>query len=224
MIQYRIISIGALSHHPLWAKRMPMRTAHATTVLIETGDKKILIDPGLPSPAIEARLAERAGLTPAEITDVFLTNFRPAHRAGLGAFGHANCYLSEREREAVGMHLLGQFEQTEDEDAKEILRHEIALLKQLKSAPDSLAPQVDLFPLGGYTPGTTGVLICLPNATILVASDAVPTYEHMAQGQILQGGYDLDEANESFKEAVEIADFIIPGHDNIMPNMTRRMM
>ena len=67
----RIISIGTLPSHPLWGERGQVRTGHATTSLIVAGDKKILVDPGLPEQMLVARLdaAERAALrrTPTDL-------------------------------------------------------------------------------------------------------------------------------------------------------------
>ncbi len=222
-MDYRVISIGTLSRNPLWDETGPLRTPHATTTLIRSGEKVILVDPALPSPAIEARLFERSGLRPQQVTDVFLTNFRPAHRAGLAAFSGARWWISEAEREAIGQQLIAQFEKTDDEQAREILRSEIALLKRTQPAPDQLADHVDLFPLAGYTPGTAGLLVPLPQATVLIAGDAVPTVEHMERGQVLSGAFDVKQATESLHEALEIADWIIPGHDNLTPNLTRRV-
>jgi hypothetical protein len=41
---------------------------------------------------------------------------------------------------------------------------------------------------------------------------------------VLSGAFDLEAARASFAEAVEIADWIIAGHDNLLPNLTRRFM
>ena len=71
-MDYRVISIGALARHELWTGPQPERTAHATTTLIRSEDRLILVDPGLPPQVIGARLGERSGLEPAAITDVFL--------------------------------------------------------------------------------------------------------------------------------------------------------
>jgi glyoxylase-like metal-dependent hydrolase (beta-lactamase superfamily II) len=223
MLEYRVISIGALSHHPLWEERAAVRTAHATTTLVRTDDRTILVDPGLPAEALVARLNERAGLTPQQITDVFLTNFRPSHRRGLAAFDQAKWWITERERETVGVHLVGEFEKAEDDQLRQMLQQEIALMQRCQAAPDQLAKQVDLFPLPGFTPGTCGLLLSLPSATVLVAGDGMPTAEHLNQGKVLPGGFDIEQARASFAEAVEIADWIIAGHDNLLPNMTRRM-
>ena len=212
-MNHRIISIGTLSRHEHQPPAAP-RTPHATTTLIESGDKKILVDPGLPAQAITARLTERTGLTPASITDVFLTNFRPAHRAGISAFEHANLWVFEAERERVGRALITQFDEEQDNAVRRILQAEIELLQKTKPAPDTLAPHVDLFPLPGYTPGTCGLLLAYPHATTIIAGDAIATAEHLERGQVLRGAFDIEKAQESLLEAVEIADRIIPGHDN----------
>ena len=221
-MDYRIISIGTLSVNDLWEHQGPARTPHATTTLISTNDKRILVDPALPPQALTARLAERSGLTPDDITDVFLTNFRPAHRMGLEAFSDARWLISEREREAVGQGLVVQFEDAPDDEVRAILKHEIALLKKCEAAPDKLADQVDLFPLYGFTPGTCGLLLTHPSRTTLVAGDAVPTWEHLERGQVLRNSFDIELAQESLKEAIEIAEVIIPGHDNVVINPVKR--
>ena len=95
-------------------------------------------------------------------------------------------------------------------------------MKKCVAAPDKLAPQVDLFPLPGYTPGCCGLLLSQTNSTTLIAGDAIATAEHLEQGRVLRGAYDVKQAQESFMEAVEIADVIVPGHDNLLLNPTRR--
>jgi glyoxylase-like metal-dependent hydrolase (beta-lactamase superfamily II) len=218
MVQFRIISIGTLSSNPLWGESGPLRTPHATTVAIRSDDRIILVDPGLPPQVMQARLNERWGLSVDQVTDVFVTNFRPAHRAGIEAFKSAQWWIGEAEREAIGGDLLSRFDEEQDEEVREMLRHEITLLKRFKNAPDHLAPNVDLFPLPGFTPGTCGLLLTLPQTTVLLASDAIATIDHLEKGQILAGAYDLDQAGESFKEAIEIADWIVPGHDHLTVN------
>lgn len=222
-MDFRVISIGALSHHPLWGESQPVRVAHATTTLIRSGERVILVDPGVPDAALKAQLDEHAGLKPESVTDIFLTNFRPAHRAGLRLFDHARWWISEMEREFIGVELIRQLERVEEEeDLQALLKQEIAILQNTQPAPDKLAEHVDLFPLPGYTPGTCGLLLPLPAATVLVAGDAVPTQEHLERGQVLQGAYNVKQARESVAEVIEIADWVICGHDNLVNNPTRR--
>lgn len=221
-MDFRIISIGTLSANDLWPKQGPARTPHATTTLIRSGDRTILVDPALPPQIIVARLAERSGLSPSDITDVFLTSFRPAHRMGLSAFPDAQWLIGEQEREVIGRDLIARFEQEEgDEEIRALLKVEIDLLQKCRAAPDTLADYVDLFPSPGFTPGTCGLLLEHPRSTTIVAGDAVPTIEHLEAGKVLKGCFDLEQAQQSLKEIIEIADQIIPGHDNVCINPLR---
>jgi hypothetical protein len=52
----------------------------------------------------------------------------------------------------------------------------------------------------------------------LVAGDAVPTLDHFLAGQLLPDTYDIKAAGEAMREVYEIADWIVPGHDNLFAN------
>ena len=218
-IRFDIISIGTLSRNRLWGESEPVRTAHATTTLIRSGKRTVLVDPGLPAQILAARLYERTGLRPEQVDTVFLTNFRPAHRAGLPLFPHAKLLIHEAEQEANRQHLERLVRDAPPEDIdRKILRQELALLSTLSPADDKVADQLDLFPLPGYTPGTCGLLIKFPTSTIVLAGDAVPTQDHFLAGQVLPDAYDIETAQESMREVYEIADLIIPSHDNLFVN------
>jgi glyoxylase-like metal-dependent hydrolase (beta-lactamase superfamily II) len=222
-MDYRIISIGALSVHELWDTQGQARTPHATTTLVRSDGRVILVDPGLPPQVIAARLSERCGLTPQDVTDVFFTCFRPSHRWGIAAFPEARWLIAESEREQVGVALVEKLQQEEDDDdLRKLIEQDIAVLKKCQPAEDQIAKHVDLFPLPGYSPGGCGLLLSHPNSTTLIAGDAVATAEHLEQGRVLRGAYDVEQAQESFMEAVQIADVIVPGHDNLLLNPTRR--
>ncbi|MFG0242869.1 MAG: MBL fold metallo-hydrolase [Phycisphaerales bacterium JB054] len=222
----RVISIGTLAEHPLRDTTRRVRTGHATTTLVRSGDAVVLIDPGLPPAAIVARLDERAGLDPSDVTHVFLTSFKADTCRGLRAFDHADWYLSEIEREAVGVplaHLLQNADATDD-DTRQELEYQVSLLRECKPAPDSLARGVDLFPLPGVTPGMTGLLVAEPNRTTLICGDALPTLEHYEQGKVLKTAHNPDQALESFQEALEIADVLVLGRDNLVVSRGRGMV
>ena len=218
-IRFDIISIGTLSRNRIWGETQASRTPHATSTLVRAGKRNILIDPGLPPTAMAARLYERTGLKPQAIDTVFLTNFRPAHRAGLPLFPHAKLLIHEVEQEANRQHLERLVRDAPPEDIdRKILRQELALLSTLTPADDKVADQLDLFPVPGYTPGTRGLLIKFPTSTIVLAGDAVPTQDHFLAGQVLPDAYDIETAQESMREVYEIADLIIPSHDNLFVN------
>lgn len=214
-----IISIGCLSRNLLWGEQSAVRTPHATTTLIRTGKRHILVDPGLPPAIIGARLYERTGLKPEKIDTVFLTNFRPAHRAGVSVFTNAMVLISEREKEMIRPGLEKIKEQLgEESDEARVIDHELALLDAMQVAEDKIAEGIDLFPLPGYTPGTCGLLVALPAVTILVAGDAVPTQDHFLATQALPNSASVEQVGESMREVYEIADLVVPGHDNIFIN------
>jgi glyoxylase-like metal-dependent hydrolase (beta-lactamase superfamily II) len=218
-IRLDVISIGTLSRNRLWNEGQPVRTPHATTTLIRAGKRTIIVDPGLPPAALGARLFERTGLKPEAIDTVFLTNFRPSHRAGLGLFGHAKRLIHENEQQATAQQLQQLIDGAPDADLdRKMLREELALLESLQSPDDRIAPGVDLFPLFGYTPGTTGILVAAPAYTVLIAGDSVPTQDHFLAGQALPDSQDIQAAQEAMAEVYEIADLIVPGHDNLFLN------
>lgn len=233
-MNYRVVSIGAMAAHDLWDEREPQRTGHATTTLImsesaegEARPVRILVDPGLPEQALVARLRERANLGPEAITHVFLTSFRPDVRRGIGAFDRARWLISEREREAVGVPLaeglkrLAENFEEPDETIERVLRTDVAILQRCEPAPDTLAKGVDLFPLPGVTPGLTGLLLSGVQTT-LICGDAAPSIEHLEAGRAPRNAADPDAARESLSEALEIADLLVLGRDNVVVNPTRR--
>jgi len=224
-IDCRVISIGALGAHPLWNEKGECRGAHATTTLIRSGDAVILVDPSLPPKPLEARLDERAGIRPAEITHVFLTCLHPLHRRGLSLFPEAQHLVSGAEREAVGVHMVNELKTAHEAGDEELVRTiatEIEVIRHFGAAPDRLAENVDLFPLPGVTPGFAGLLVALPATTILVCGDAIPTVEHLEQGRVHSPCHDREAAQGSFREAIEIADLLVLGRDNIVLNPIRR--
>ncbi len=213
---YRVVSIGTLSKNTMWEEKEPQRTGHATTTVIRDGQTTILVDPSLPAEILVARLDERCHLRPEEVDIVFLTCFRPVHRRGLMLFDHADWMMDEREIDALGPHLAETIDRNaDDEDVVAMVRSELGLLERVSRAPDRLTTSVHLFPASGVTPGNAALLLAEPSRTTVVAGDAVVTQDHYDAGRLYDQVADLERAQESFREIVEIADVIIPGHDNL---------
>lgn len=224
-IEYSVISIGTLSRNLLWNESAAVRTPHATTTLVTDGDRKILVDPSLPGNILESRFNERTGAALADITDVFCTTLRPVHRRGLDALTHAKWWCAETEMETYAHHLQELLESAERLDAEQAaaIEADIEIVRKFKAAPDKLTPQIHLYPLAGASIGSAGLLLIEPTCTVVIAGDAVVTAEHFARGQVWQGCADTEAALESLQDVIEIADVIIPGHDNIIP-IARNMM
>ncbi len=238
MLQFRVISIGTLGSHPLWGEKGLAREAHATTTLIEAGERKIIVDPSLPPNILLPRMQSRTGVKAEEITDVFLTSKNPGNFRGISLFANAEWWMAAADREAlaaVGEEVERLSEEDamraddsddEDRDAKtrgviDLVRSSLEIGRRMKDAPDHLAAGVDLFPLPGVTPGTAGLLLAVPSSTILITGDAIVTEEHLAQGRVTTPCDDIELAQASFREAIEIADVFVLGRDNVVFNPMR---
>jgi glyoxylase-like metal-dependent hydrolase (beta-lactamase superfamily II) len=184
-VEFKIISIGTLSHNLYWNEEKIVRTPHATTTLVVSGDRKILVDPALPARVLDARLYERTGLRNKDITDVFLTTFRSAHRGALAGFDQAKWYLHEVEKEYARAQLEEFYDRSDDDTPEErkLITQDLELLKRCKRAPEKLADQVELYPSPGASAGSCGLLLTPPVGVIVIAGDAVinTEYPNMAE-------------------------------------------
>lgn len=224
-IDVRVLNLGTLPMNALWDERVPVRTGHATSVLVRSGKFVMVVDPGIPDASIAARLYERAGLRAGDVTHVFLTSYQHDTMRGIRAFANAKWWISEAEREGMGVPLAEDLKRAAmagDEETRARLERDVAVLQRCEVAPDRLTDGVDLFPLHGVTPGLTGLLISQMRSTLLVCGDAIATAEHLERGMVLNEAVDVKQAQESFREAVEIADAFVPGRDNMMANPVRR--
>ncbi len=218
-MEYLVVSIGTLSKNKFWNEKEPLRTPHSTTTLIISDNEKILVDPSLPGKVLDARLFERAGIRVSDITKVFLTCFKPAHRAGLKAFDGADWLIHEDEKKFVEEHYKNLLRNLQKDDIEErnLIERELDLLNKCKIADQKIAEQVELFPSPGPTPGCCGLLLTQPVGTILITGDAVINKDYLEHGQVWEESHHLKQAQKSLQDIIEIADIIIPGHDNIIP-------
>jgi glyoxylase-like metal-dependent hydrolase (beta-lactamase superfamily II) len=75
---------------------------------------------------------------------------------------------------------------------------------------------VTVYPLRGASPGSAGLLLTPPMVTVVVAGDAAVTGEHVRRGQVWDGCADVEQATASMRDFLELADVIVPGHDNVL--------
>ena len=225
-VEFKIISIGALSHNRLWGETAPVRTAHSTTTLVTDGERRILVDPSLPAMALAARFNERTGRQLAYVTDVFCTSLRPVHRRSIEALADARWWCTETELESYRGHLssLLDAEGRLGEEESEMVKADMKLLRKFQPAPEEFGPQTQLYPLAGASHGSAGLLLTPATMTVVIAGDAALTADHVAAGQIWQGCADRQAALRSLEDLLELADVIVPGHDNMMLSPQRRWM
>ena len=217
-VEYDIISIGTLSHNRLWGESAPVRTSHATTTLVRDEGRTILVDPSLPAAMLEGRYYERTGGALSDVTDVFCTTLRPVHRRGIGAFEQANWWAAQAEIETYRSHLTGLLDSAERLDADDMnaIEADLALLGRFAPAPEQFTRQVQLYPLLGASPGSSGLLLTPTTSTIVIAGDAAVTAGHVRAAQVWKGCAETEAAMASLADLIELADVIVPGHDNLM--------
>jgi len=217
-VEWCVISIGTLSHNRLWGESAPVRTAHATTTYIESGKRRILVDPSLPEVALAARFGERTGKRLADVTDVMCTTLRPVHRRSIEALPKAKWWANDLELKTYRQYLDGLLESADrlsEEDAA-LARADLELLDRFQPAPDKFTEQVCLFPTPGPSAGAAALLLTPTQTTVAIAGDAAITAEHVARGQVWQGCSETEAAMGSLMELLEIADILVTGHDNVM--------
>ncbi len=217
-VTFTIVSIGTVSSNPFWKEPPGVRTAHATTTLVQDGARRILIDPSLPEIVLASRLFERTGLQPDAITDVFCTTLRPTHRRAIAAFPKARWLASGAELDDYRGHLQAMHESSHRQggEVDQAIHVDIEILQRFQPAPDKLTDVVDLFPLPGPSEGHAGLLVAGATRTVIVAGDAALTIDHVLAGQVWSGCQDVEAAMQSLTEILEIADLIVCGHDNYM--------
>jgi len=216
-VEYSIISIGALSKNRLWGESASLRTSHATTTAVFDKDKIILVDPSLPSQALGPVFNERTGKQLGDVTDVFCTTLRPVHRRSITALPEANWWASQDEIESYRTKLEALLDSAGRLDPHNTadIEADMKLLENFRPAPEGFTRQVTVYPMVGATGGSAGLLLTPPTMSIVIAGDAVLTAEHVARGQVWQGCDDCEKALESLRDVLELADVIIPGHDNV---------
>lgn len=211
-----IISVGTLSRNHFWNEKSARRSAHATTTLLRDDESTIIVDPALPPEILSRRLDERTGLQPSQIDTVFLTNFCPVHRRGLDLFRHATWLMHADEIEAMRCFLedVCTGATARGEPVDELVEQEIELLENVQAAPDELTEQIHLFPTPGVTPGAASLLVLDNDRTTVVAGDAIINKEYFAHRQAYEQHSDAAQAVQAVAELIEIADRIVPGHDD----------
>lgn len=221
MLRYDVISIGCMQQNRYLgggeapaARQADARPSHATVTLLRDDDACILVDPSLPGPLLEQLLHDRVGVSPGDVDAVFLTTFRPIHRRGIELFDDADWLIAPPERAWALEHLTAAVEAGGDDAAEA----ELVMAGRLKNAPDQLSSAVSLFPSPGASAGSAALLLTPPTVTIAVAGDAVVHADYFFNGAAWEGAADVERARESLTEIVEIADLIIPGHDNLLFN------
>jgi glyoxylase-like metal-dependent hydrolase (beta-lactamase superfamily II) len=194
------------------------------TVLVDTGFGRVggarrarttLIEP-------VAALA-RLGVSPTSVSEVIVTHAHYDHIGNLDCFPSAEVVMTRREFEfwtgpfGTRKQFAWSVEQDETEYLDELLRDGRLTLVE---AARTLAPGIELVPVGGHTPGQAIVLVSTPGGVAVLASDAAHYYEELERDRPFAFVADLEAMYRGFDTLNEIASqpgrVIVPGHDPLV--------
>ncbi|KKR63349.1 hypothetical protein A2210_03420 [Candidatus Woesebacteria bacterium RIFOXYA1_FULL_40_18] len=162
--------------------------ATCSTTLIDTGKLKIIVDPGCDRELLLEAL-EKEGLKTTDIDYVFISHYHPDHCLLMGIFENATVFDSiQWQKGPVG-----------GETPEVLPETDIRLIKT-----------------PGHTLDHTSLLVNTDKGKILVGADVFWWAENEEQKVDIEKHDDFAEDMKTLKEsrrkALEIADFIIPGH------------
>jgi glyoxylase-like metal-dependent hydrolase (beta-lactamase superfamily II) len=175
--------------------------AHSSITLIQSGGKNMIVDSGFPGDEDNIKKGLGAkGLAPKDIHLVINTHGHMDHTAGNKLFIEARFLIHPNEG--------GRNNAPPGCEVLEV------------DPPLTLDENISLIHTPGHSRGCISVVIkgmasefSAPDEVIVCAGDALPIHGNYIQWVPPGIHYDREIALESMKRIVELADWIIPGHD-----------
>jgi glyoxylase-like metal-dependent hydrolase (beta-lactamase superfamily II) len=198
--RFTIVNIGTLSMNKFWGESERVRAATATCVLLESGQRRLLVDPSPQPEELEEMLFARTGLEPADVDAVFCTHWHGDHRFGLGLFSHASWLMAPSGLKEWRAQKPGESE----------------LIDRFAAAESTLTEDVRLFPSPGHTMGHHSLLVDTRWGRLIVAGDAAMTPDFYDAEEGFHNCVDFELATQTIRTIKENADLVIPGHGNLM--------
>jgi glyoxylase-like metal-dependent hydrolase (beta-lactamase superfamily II) len=196
--RWDVITIGNLSRNACWGEsiRKALRPVLCTCTLIQGDGFRLLVDPSVrKGRQMAAEIYRRTGLRPADVGTVFITHHHSDHRFGLKHFAHAEWFASAGEADKIN-------------DAGGYPR-------RVRAASGGLfngALAVVASP--GHTDDHHSLRFQCDGSRVVVAGDAVVTRDYWKERLPFHNAVDMDAATDSITKLTDMADIIVPGHDN----------
>ena len=200
MIKWTVLNIGQFSRNRYWGESddQSYRGAICTSTVLSHDGKHIIVDPGFESDQMAELLDARTGLTPKDISAIYITHSHADHFMGLERFIGATFYTAPEDYE----HVKKQFA-----DKPELAR-------KIYPAPENMLPGLKLLPLPGHTLGLCGLLFEAAEGRVAITGDAVMTRDFYRDARGYYNSADFEMSAKSIQKLYEVADIVIPGHDN----------
>ena len=209
-IRWHILSIGHLSRNKFWGEsdEQAYRAPLCTSTLLQHEGRTIVVDPSYKAAEMVRVLDQRTGLKPEAVDTVFLTHFHGDHRVGLTAFPNARWRMAAPDIASWTAQVApGSPEQQ--------------LLLRFEAVTNELTPGITLLPTPGHSTTHTSLVFTSDGLRVVVAGDAVMTRDFFAARDVYFNTVDRVAAVQSISAIAELADLVVPGHDNYFLNRRR---
>ncbi len=194
--RWDVIVIGHPSRNPYWGEdpNRRVRTPVCTCTLVTGEGFRLLVDPSFSDREKMAHaLHRRSGRRADEIDLVFVTHPHGDHTAGLECFPEATWCAGKptaRRLNAAGRYA-----------------------RPIRDAADVLPDEFDLVPTPGHTPEHHSLRFDCEGISVVIAGDATITRD-FCRNERSSFGENTEEERRSVRGMVEMADALVPGHDN----------
>lgn len=198
--RWDVITIGNLSRNRYWGESdaKGVRAAICTCTLITGIGFRVLVDPSLADAAeMAGELDRRTGIKPRDITAVFVTHKHGDHFAGIAHFPDAKWLAAP----AVA----------------EILNKSGKLPRPVEGVTDRLGDSIDVIPTPGHTNKHHSLHFDCDGLSIVVAGDSVATRDFFRERRGYFNAVDFEISARTMDKLADMADIIVPGHDNYFP-------
>lgn len=203
-----------------------------TMWVIIGADRVVVVDTGFSAEAGQRRgrilertptqVVESLGVSPTDVTDLVITHLHYDHAGNTDDFPQARIWVQQAEMEYVSgpsmRHpTLNRFFEADDMSA--MIRQLFAGNLREVDGDVTLANGIDLFKIGGHTPGLQIVRVRTVRGDVLLASDALHFYENLELRNPFPGIVNVAEMMDGYEKLVDLAgdpDRIIAGHDPLV--------
>lgn len=195
--RWAVITIGNLSRNRYWGEpdTRALRDAICTCTLVAGDGFALLADPSLGGRAEMAReLDRRSGLKLDDITSVFVTHEHADHWAGIEHFPRATWYAAA--------------------PVADILNEGKRLSRRVEPAPPRLCGALDVIATPGHTSSHHSLRFEHEGRGVAIAGDAVATRDFWRERRSYFNAVDAALAAQSMDRLAQVAQIIVPGHDN----------
>jgi len=199
--QWDIITIGNLGRNRYWgeSEEKSHRDTICTCTLIRGDGFCILTDPSIADEKkMASELERRTGLKPSDIKTVFLTHEHADHFYGIKNFPDAKWIAAP----AVA----------------EIINKSGQLPRTIEGSTEILFDTIKVIPTPGHTYAHHSLVFDCDGLRIVIAADSIMTKDFFRERKGYFRSVDLKLATETINMLAEMADIIVPGHDNCFFN------